>query len=249
MVIDMEIPGCFWPFAIETTVHVLNRLVRKERLDGLTPTEVFSKALGIPAHDTSLKHLRVWGCRAFVHIPSERRLKSTKMAPRAVEGRLIGYRGSHIYKVWFPETGKIVESRDVTFIEDDQPDNDSPTTAQPPPKPTDDDGPSGGAVRIEILREKSQIQQMKDSGVNTTDNNRELEPQPEPFTTGRVQTLSPSPPTSLAPQRLEPLQIEAADQEEESVDEYITRINWGINEKRSQVERQLEELQQSWQQP
>jgi hypothetical protein len=249
MVIDMEIPGCFWPFAIETTVHVLNRLVRKERLDGLTPIEVFSKALGILAHDTLLKHLRVWGCRAFVHIPFERRLKLTKMAPRAVEGRLIGYRGSHIYKVWFPETGKIVESRDVTFIEDDQPDNDSPMTAQPPPKPTDDDGPSGGAVHIEIPREKSQIQQMKDSGVNTTDNNRELEPQPEPFTTGRVQTLSPSPPTSLAPQRLEPLQIEAVDQEEESVDEYITRINWGINEKRSQVERQLEELQQSWQQP
>jgi hypothetical protein len=129
MVINMEILGRFWPFAIETTVHVLNCLVRKEQLDGLTLIEVFSKALGIPAHDTLLKHLQVWGCRAFVHIPSKRRLKLTKMAPRAVEGRLIGYRGSHIYKVWFPETGKIVESRDVTFIEDNQPNNDSPTTA------------------------------------------------------------------------------------------------------------------------
>jgi hypothetical protein len=78
---------------------------------------------------------------------------------------------------------------------------------------------------------------MKDSGVNIIDNNHKLKPQPEPFTTGCVQTLSPSPPILLAPQRLEPLQIEAADQEEELVNKYITRINWGINKKRSQVER------------
>jgi hypothetical protein len=136
---------------------VLNHLVRKEQLDSLTLIEVFSKALGILAYNMLLKHLQVWGYHAFVHIPSKRRLKLTKMAPRAVEGHLIGYRGSHIYKVWFPETGKIIKSCNVTFIEDNQPNNNSPTTAQPPLKPTDDDGPSRGAVYIEIPKEKSQI--------------------------------------------------------------------------------------------
>ena len=36
------------------------------------------------------------------------------------KGFLVGYLGQNIYKIYFPETGKIQQLRDITIIEDDQ---------------------------------------------------------------------------------------------------------------------------------
>lgn len=40
-----------------------------------------------------------------------------------MKGCLVGYEGDnrHIFKVWIPESGKVYQSRDVTFYEGDEP--------------------------------------------------------------------------------------------------------------------------------
>ena len=60
-----------------------------------------------------LEHLRTFGARAFVH--EERYVK--KLTMKAWEGRMVGYgKDSKTYRIWESGT-KIVESRNVTFIE------------------------------------------------------------------------------------------------------------------------------------
>jgi hypothetical protein len=41
----------------------------------------------------TLGHLKAYGCRAWVHIPSEIRVQSAKFSERALKGVLIGYEG------------------------------------------------------------------------------------------------------------------------------------------------------------
>ena len=64
----------------------------------------------------SIRHLKRYGCVAYVHQPKDRR--SSKFAPRAKRGIFVGYGiGSTGYRVWFPESNQIVESKHVTFDE------------------------------------------------------------------------------------------------------------------------------------
>ena len=62
-----------------------------------------------------LSHLRVFGCNAFVHVPKEKRTKLDNKSERCI---FIGYKdGLEGYKLWNPETRKVVYSRDVVFRE------------------------------------------------------------------------------------------------------------------------------------
>lgn len=62
----------------------------------------------------SLKHLRVIGSAAYVHVETYK----TKLYQRAWEGKLVGYSpDSRAYRAYNPTTRKIVSSRNVTFIE------------------------------------------------------------------------------------------------------------------------------------
>jgi hypothetical protein len=57
----------------------------------------------------------VFGCDAYVHVPKENRSKLDKKAEKCI---FIGYKdGVKGYKLWNPETKKIVYSRDVVFRE------------------------------------------------------------------------------------------------------------------------------------
>ena len=67
------------------------------------------------SHKPSVDYLRVLGCKCYVNIPEERRVKGNKLDKRAEIGKLVGYEGSHIYKVWL--NGKVVKSSNVTFDE------------------------------------------------------------------------------------------------------------------------------------
>ena len=63
----------------------------------------------------SLSHLRVFGCDAYVHVPKEKRTKLDNKFERCI---FIGYKdGLKGYKLWNPETRKVVYSRDVVFRE------------------------------------------------------------------------------------------------------------------------------------
>ena len=88
-------------------VYLANR-VPSTPLGGKTPFSMWHG--GTPPR---LEHLRTFGARAFVH--EERYVK--KLTMKAWEGRMVGYgKDSKTYRIWESGT-KIVESRNVTFIE------------------------------------------------------------------------------------------------------------------------------------
>ena len=57
----------------------------------------------------------VFGCDAYVHVPKEKR---TKLDTKSEKCIFIGYKdGLKGYKLWNPETRKVVYSQDVVFRE------------------------------------------------------------------------------------------------------------------------------------
>ena len=65
----------------------------------------------------SYKHLRVFGCNAYVHI---RKDSCSKLDPKSYRCIFLGYgdNGEMGYRLWDPESHKIVRSNDVIFRED-----------------------------------------------------------------------------------------------------------------------------------
>ena len=66
--------------------------------------------------EVSYDHLRVFGCRAFVHIPKDERSKLDLKAKQCI---LLGYRHEEFgYRLYDPVDKKAVRSQDVVFLED-----------------------------------------------------------------------------------------------------------------------------------
>ena len=79
-------------------------------LDGKSPAECLT------GKSFDLNFLKVWGCRAFIHVPEDKR--SGKLAPRAIEGIFIGYENSATHR--FLVNGKLVVSTTAKFIEEEK---------------------------------------------------------------------------------------------------------------------------------
>ena len=78
-------------------------------MEDKTPHEVWT------GKKPSLSHLRVFGCDAYVHVPNQKRTKLDNKSETCI---FIGYKDSlKGYKLWNPETRKVVYSRDVVFRE------------------------------------------------------------------------------------------------------------------------------------
>jgi hypothetical protein len=98
----------FWAEAVGTTCYLVNRSP-SSALGDKTPQEVWT------GKEPSLTHLKVFGCDAYVHVLKENRSKLDKKAKKCI---FIGYKdGLKGYKLWNPETKKVVYSRDVVFRE------------------------------------------------------------------------------------------------------------------------------------
>ena len=66
--------------------------------------------------EISYNHLKVFGCKAFIHVPKEQRMK---VDDKAIPCNFIGYGDEEFdYKFWDPEMRKVIRSRDVVFHED-----------------------------------------------------------------------------------------------------------------------------------
>ena len=97
-----------WAEAVGTACYLVNRS-SSSALGDKTPQEVWT------GKEPSLTHLKVFGCDAYVHVPKENRSKLDKKDEKCI---FIGYKdGLKGYKLWNPETRKVVYSRDVVFIE------------------------------------------------------------------------------------------------------------------------------------
>ncbi|UYV71898.1 hypothetical protein LAZ67_9000983 [Cordylochernes scorpioides] len=97
-----------WAEAVNTATYVLNR-TGPTQIEGKTPYELwFDKK---PAVD----HLRIFGTECFVHVPDEKR---RKLDAKSKKGILVGYCSNKDgYRIWMPNSNKVVTSRDVIFKE------------------------------------------------------------------------------------------------------------------------------------
>ena len=107
-----------WAEAINTAVYLKNRSPTK-CLGFKTP---FEALFGLkPAVD----HLRIFGSKAFAHVPKPDR---KKLDPKALKCIFVGYGTKYkAYKLYNPVTHKVFASRDVIFheqIEDGKKDSD-----------------------------------------------------------------------------------------------------------------------------
>jgi hypothetical protein len=117
--IDSGLPARFWPYAVEHSSQVLNRLARPHEKDSRPPIQRWREHWKLKDHIPSIEHFKIFGCRAWVHIPKEDRVTSQKMSPRAHTGFYVGNEGDHghLWRVWVPALKRVVRSRDVTFDE------------------------------------------------------------------------------------------------------------------------------------
>ncbi|WZZ37770.1 hypothetical protein YC2023_034029 [Brassica napus] len=109
MLSHAKLPKPFWGEAIKTAVDVIN-LTPSVPLEGDVPEEVWS------GKKVSYNHLKVFGCRAFVHIPRDERAKLDSKTKECIY--LGSPRDDFGYRLWDPVNRKIIRSRDVVFFED-----------------------------------------------------------------------------------------------------------------------------------
>lgn len=111
MLHEKELPKKLWAEATNTAVFLLNRL----------PTRVLQKKTPFEAwfgYKPDLKNLRTFGCLCFSYVPQ---VKRDKLDKKAEPGVFIGYsNSSKAYRIFQPQNGKILVSRDVKFMEDRQ---------------------------------------------------------------------------------------------------------------------------------
>ena len=110
-----NISNGFWVEAVSTAVYLKNRSPTRS-LEFKTPFEA------LYGYKPAVKHLRIFGCKAFAHIPKEDR---KKLDSKAIRCNFIGYCSSYkAYRLFNPSTHKMFVSRDVKFHEQDSEETD-----------------------------------------------------------------------------------------------------------------------------
>ena len=108
LMIEKNMPHSYWAEAISTAVYIMNRMPITAIHD-VTPKE---KYVG---KKPDLSHLKLFGCRTYVHVPDELR---TKLDPKAEKCVFIGYyleqKG---YRGYNPLTRQLRTRRDMVFDE------------------------------------------------------------------------------------------------------------------------------------
>ncbi|GKU85719.1 hypothetical protein SLEP1_g345 [Rubroshorea leprosula] len=102
------LPKPFWGEAINTAVYLINR-------SPSVPLNFEIPEKAWMGKDVGYSHLRVFGCKAFMHVPKEQR---SKLDDKAIPCIFVGYGDEEFgYRLWDPEKKKTVRSRDVVFHE------------------------------------------------------------------------------------------------------------------------------------
>ena len=94
---------------MRTAIDFIN-LSPSTPLDSDVPERVWTEK------DVSYKHLRVFGCRVYVHIPKD---EISKLDDKAKECIFLGYGHEEFgYRLWDPVARKLIRSKDVMFLKD-----------------------------------------------------------------------------------------------------------------------------------
>lgn len=108
MLADAKLSHTFWAEALSTAVYLCNRSPTKA-VEQMTPYEAWTD------EKPDVKHLRVFGCTTYAHVPKDERRKLDSKARKSV---LLGY-GTETkgYRLYDPIKRKVFYSRDVKFSE------------------------------------------------------------------------------------------------------------------------------------
>ena len=94
---------------MQTANYLRNRAPTRGLGQNVTPYEAYN------GEKPSVKHLRTWGCKCWVHIPDSQR---TKLDPKSWEGTMVGYSETQkAWRIWNPARRQVFVSRDVIFAE------------------------------------------------------------------------------------------------------------------------------------
>lgn len=105
---EMKLPSLLWGEAVRHAVYLLNRLPTRA-LSGITPYEAWSDK------KPHIGHIRVFGCIAYMKIPSQ---KTTKLDDRSRPVVNLGKEpGTKAYRLYDPINNKVCVSQDVIFEE------------------------------------------------------------------------------------------------------------------------------------
>ncbi|BBH02600.1 ADP glucose pyrophosphorylase large subunit 1 [Prunus dulcis] len=108
MLARTKVPKKFWPEAVNWSSHILNRCPT-HAVKSVTPEEAWS------SKKPQVNYFKVFGCLAYVHTPDNLR---TKLDDKSTKCVMLGVsEESKAYRLYNPETQKIIISRDVVFDE------------------------------------------------------------------------------------------------------------------------------------
>nr|KYP60819.1 Retrovirus-related Pol polyprotein from transposon TNT 1-94 [Cajanus cajan] len=108
MLTARDVPKEYWPEAANLATHILNRCPTSV-LPNMTPEEAWKE------RKPSVTHLKVFGCIGYVHVPDVTRKKLDEKSIKCV---YVGVsEESKAFRMYNPETKKIIISRDVVFDE------------------------------------------------------------------------------------------------------------------------------------
>ncbi|KAL3508850.1 hypothetical protein ACH5RR_028251 [Cinchona calisaya] len=109
MIHSKNMPKSFWAEAVSCAIYVLNGCPTICNY-GQTPYEIW---IGKKSH---ISHLKIFGCLAYAHVPDVLKKKLDDKAKKI----FFFFWYSHEtkgYKLFNPDTGKVIISRDITFDE------------------------------------------------------------------------------------------------------------------------------------
>ena len=108
MLLSAKLPQVFWAETVATAAYVRNRMVHSNLEDGV-PEGIWTE------RQASVKHLKVFGCLAYAHLPSQGR---RKLDPRARTCIFVGYSNrTRGYRLWDPTIRDIIYTKHVRFDE------------------------------------------------------------------------------------------------------------------------------------
>ena len=100
-----DLPMQMWRYALQTACHILNRTPSKSILT--TPHEMWY------GDKPSLKHLKMWGCPAYI-----KKHKTDKLEARSLKARFVEYPSTDLgYYFYLPDEQVVAVSRDAIFLE------------------------------------------------------------------------------------------------------------------------------------
>ncbi|KAM2549652.1 hypothetical protein TB1_013993 [Malus domestica] len=107
MMSSADLPVTFWGYALYTADYLLNRVPSKSVPQ--TPYEIWH------GRKPSLKHVKIWGCEAYV-----KKLEATKLEARSVRCYFVGYPKETMgYEFYHPDDQKVFVARTAKFLEDE----------------------------------------------------------------------------------------------------------------------------------